>query len=101
MLTQNLRRQLRSPVNEHVRVSWQDPARGLVYQRGKCVDVSTTGMRIKVALPIPLQSMVSILADGMGFAGNGSVRHVARSGSYYTVGLQLSQAIIPGDARAT
>jgi hypothetical protein len=99
MLTQNLRRQLRNAVNEQVRVSWQDPAHGLVYQRGKCVDVSDTGMRIKMALPIPLQSMVSILSDGMGFAGNGSVRHVERKGSYYLVGLQLSQTIASDGAR--
>ena len=93
MMAQNLRRQLRSVVNETVRISWQDPARGLVYMRGKCVDASKNGMRIKLHMAIPRQSLVSILADGMGFAGNASVRHVVRSGSYYMLGLELSHAI--------
>lgn len=96
MLTQNLRRQLRSPVNEAVRISWQDPMRGLVYMRGKCVDASKNGMRIKLHMPIPKQSLISVLADGMGFAGNASVRHVGRYGSYYAVGLELSHAIPAG-----
>jgi len=92
-MQQNLRRQPRGPVNEAIRVSWHDPARGLVYLRGKCLDASKGGMRIRLPLPIPRQSVISILADGMSFAGNASVRHVTRSGSYYCLGLELSHPI--------
>ena len=93
MLTQNLRKQLRCGVNEAVRISWQDPMRGLVYLRGRCVDASQNGMRIKLHMAIPKQSLIAILADGMGFAGNASVRHVVRNGTNYVLGLELSHAI--------
>ena len=93
MATQNLRRQPRGSTNETIRVSWQDPARGLVYLRGKCLDASKNGMKIRLNIPIPRQSVISILADGMGFAGNASVRHVTRGGSYYALGLELSHPI--------
>ena len=93
MPIQNLRRQPRGSANEAIRVSWQDPARGLVYLRGKCVDASRTGMRIKLNMPIPRQSVISILADGMGFAGNASVRHVTRGGAFYSLGLELSHPL--------
>ena len=90
----NLRRQLRVPVNnEAIRVSFQDPMRGLVYLRGKCANACKAGMLIKLQIPIPRQSQIAILADGMGYSGNASVRHVTRSGSHYTLGLELSHPL--------
>lgn len=50
-------------------------------------------MRLQVTEPIPLRSRVSMRADRINLAGSATVRHVARRGSKYIVGLNLSQAL--------
>ena len=64
-----------------------------MFARGKCIDASERGMKILVTDPVPRLSTVSIAIERMGFSGSGTVRHVARVGRGYVVGLQLSQPI--------
>jgi hypothetical protein len=76
-----------------VRISWED-ARGLRnYGIGKCVDVSEDGLRIEVAEAIPLHSHVSLRAEGINFSGSATVKHVARRGSKFILGLELSHGL--------
>ncbi len=87
------RRHVRVPYLGAVRISWED-ARGLSnYGLGKCVDVSEDGMRIEVAEAIPLRSSVSLRAEGINFSGSATVKHVARRGSKFVLGLELNYAL--------
>ena len=57
------------------------------------MDASERGMRVLVSDPVPKLCTVSIAIERMGFSGNGTVRHVARVGRGYVLGLQLNQPI--------
>jgi hypothetical protein len=50
-------------------------------------------MRIEVSEPLPARSPVSLQADQIRLVGSATVKHVARTGSKYILGLELSQAL--------
>jgi len=93
MSRKNIRRHHRVPYLGKVFISWEDPHGQPRFARGKCVDVSEEGMRIETPEPIPVFTNVSIRADQIMLAGSGTVKHLERRGSHYTLGLELSQAL--------
>ena len=97
----NLRRHQRIQYVGPARISWED-AQGLPkYAQGSCLDISASGLRIAVEIfeAIPIRSCVSLRLERINVAGSATVRHVARRGAKYLVGLELRQAI-GGDALA-
>jgi hypothetical protein len=86
------RRHQRIPYLGPIRISWEDE-RGLPkFVQGRCFDVSEKGLRIEVSQPIPINSRISLRADRINLGGSAVVKHVARQGSKYILGLELSQA---------
>jgi hypothetical protein len=93
MSTPNHRTQIRGKLEGPLRLSWADASLGAVFVRGKCIDACEQGMRILVTDPVPRLCTVSIAIERMGYSGSATVRHVARAGRGYVVGLQFSQPI--------
>ena len=92
MSTENLRRHRRILYTGPVRLSWQGAA-GPCYATAKCMDVSASGMRFECSEPIPVRSMVSLRAERLNVSGSATVRHLARRGAKYRVGLELTEAV--------
>ena len=86
----DIRRHRRVPYVGPVRISWED-AHGPRYAQARCLDVSEGGLRIEVPGPIPVHSRISLRADRINLVGFATVKHVARHGSKYVIGLSLNQ----------
>lgn len=68
---------------------------GLVHRlKGKSVDVSESGMRVKLNERIPDQAYVSVRARTQNIHGSGSVRHCKPLGLGYAIGLEFSGGLI-------
>ena len=95
MLKKNLRRHPRVPFPGPLRISWEDERGTSKYAQGRCLDVSEGGLGIEIEVfePIPVRSRVSLRADRINFHGSGVVKHIARRGGKYILGLELSQAL--------
>ena len=91
----NQRKELRAALDAPLRLSWADPALGSVFLRGRCLDVSARGLRVLVSDPVPKFTTVSVAITGIHLSGGASVRHVARSGRGYVLGLLWSQPMPP------
>jgi hypothetical protein len=89
----DIRRHDRLPYAGQVRISWEDVGGLPKYAFAKCLDVSSTGMRIEVPESIPTRSRISMRVDPIDFHGSAIVKHVARRGTKYIVGLELSQTV--------
>ena len=95
MATKEARRHPRLPYAGPVRLCWEDSLRGPLFAQGRCIDVSETGTRLELPIPIPVHAAVSVTTDWMGVAGSASVKNVKRFGAKYVIGLQFNQALPP------
>jgi PilZ domain len=93
MFEKDIRRHRRIPHSSPVRISWQGSNGQPQYTRGKCLDVSEDGLRIESLESIPVRTPVSLNADQLKTSGSATVKHVARSGVKYVLGVELSQAL--------
>ena len=58
-------------------------------RNGDCLDVSSTGIRIKVDAPIPTRTVVTVRARELELHGSASVRSCTRFGAKYIIGLEF------------
>lgn len=89
----DVRRQSRIPFVGPVRISWGEPAGQARYAQASCLDISESGLRVESPWPIALRTRVSLNVERLGVAGRATVRHSARHGSRYILGLELSQSL--------
>jgi len=93
MKPEKLRQHGRTPFPAAVRLCWDD-GRGNLYEvRGKGIDRSPSGLRLEVSEPVPAKAVVLVHAGGYGAVGSAWVRHCARRGARFTVGLEFTQAV--------
>ena len=74
-------------------LSWEDASGPPKFTRAKCTDVSEGGLRLDMLVPVPLRTHVSLRAERLKLSGSATVRRVARSGSKYSVSVELSQPL--------
>jgi hypothetical protein len=86
------RRHRRMPYAGPIRISWDEPS-GPRYAIGKCIELSESGARVEVPVNIPVRTSIRLNAERIKLAGSASVRHVARHGAKYILGLELSQSM--------
>jgi hypothetical protein len=60
---------------------------------GKCIELSESGARVEVPVNIPVRTRIQLNAERINLAGSASVRHVARRGAKYILGLELSESM--------
>ena len=81
----------RLPYCGPVRISLENEQGVVRYAHAKCLDVSEHGLRIELAEPLLVRTVLLLRADRINFSGSATVRSVALRGCKYTVGLNLSQ----------
>ncbi len=94
-MSERLRRHPRTPYACPVRISWQDSSGAERWARGKCVDISETGLRIELQDEIPIRTSVVLSAESLGISGSAVVKNVSRRGLKHVIGLELTQAASP------
>ncbi len=95
MSSKDSRRHRRLPYSGAVRVSWEDAARGTRFAMGKCIDVSESGLRLELPISIPPLTSILLSADRIHVSGSASVKHVARFGAKYLLGVELNSELTP------
>ena len=99
----SMRRHNRWPSKGPVQVSWKD-GRGKVKSLwAKCLDLSAEGVCLETNGPIPPRTAVNLHSAQYGDFGTASVRHCARMGVKYSVGLEFTSALAlasPGRKRS-
>lgn len=98
-MAKDIRRHPRVPFPGGIRLSWQDPTGNMSFALGRCIDLSASGMRLELPVAIPVRSYVTMKTDQGGIATNASVRHCARAGGKYIVGIEFSMPLRPTDAK--
>ena len=86
----NSRRCKRIPCGEKVRLGWEGPNGEAQFTLGQCIDISATGVAIKIKVPIEQRTYVTLRAEQIGLAGRASVRYCIRRNAAYHVGLEFS-----------
>jgi hypothetical protein len=90
MNTRSLRRHERTNIAKRVTISWTDGQGTSRYAVGNTLDISSSGIQIKVREQIEPRTYVSFEIEGNKIAGTASVRHCVRTGLSFLVGLEFS-----------
>lgn len=90
-MQEDRRRDYRYTANARYIFRWQDQSGQKRSAQVQGVDVSKSGMRVSHDLELPPGSIVFIEGDGHGPTGDGIVRHCARFGAGYSIGLEFSE----------
>ncbi len=87
----------RYQVDFTVFLSWQDRGGAVRRVRGRCLDLSSAGIRIEARDKLTLHQMVLVQSDQFGRMGHASVRYCRREPMSYSIGLQFSAPFGLGD----
>lgn len=93
MSKKDLRRHPRLPYLGRVRISWEDTHGTPKYALANCMEISEGGVRIETPEPIPVYARVSLRVEQINLVGSAAVKHIARRGSKYVLGLEMSQPV--------
>jgi hypothetical protein len=86
------RRHRRMPYIGSIQIGWEASGQAR-FAQGKCIDISESGLRMEVPVPVPLRTTISIRAEKITLNGSATVRHVDRYGSKYILGIEMSQIL--------
>ncbi|SRR5579883_67869 len=87
-----LRRHRRVSYLGPVQIAWQD--RGETrYVRGRCLDASDSGLRVELPVSIPVTTEIQLNSERIRISGSARVRHIARHGAKYILGIELAQNV--------
>ena len=87
------RRHPRTPFREMVRLSWEDRGGHLCMVMGKAIDRSKSGLMLETTDPIETSTFVQVQVERYGLVGMACVRHCARKGLRYVVGLEFARDV--------
>jgi hypothetical protein len=88
----NSRRHARVRYTGAVRLAWDE--HGVPrYALGKCVDLSSNGLRVEAPVGIPVGSRISLRIDELKVSAAALLKNVSRRGSKSLMGLELGQAL--------
>jgi PilZ domain-containing protein len=88
----NARTHSRIPFVSPIRLSWEDSAVPR-FASGKCLDISQGGLHVEITQEIPVGTRVMLSVEKLKLTGPAVVKHVARRGGKFDLGLELSQAL--------
>ena len=89
----DIRRHDRVSLPGLIHISWEDALGVSKQTQVKCLDISKEGLRVEIPEPIRVGARVSLRADWINLHGSGTVKHLARRGNKYILGVNLSQAL--------
>jgi hypothetical protein len=76
--------------NDEVIVEWSDASYDAHSVSARCIDLSDTGMRLKLDAPVPAGQYVQFSVPTGEFRGSGTVRFVRPEGGRFVAGLKFS-----------
>ena len=85
----NRRRHSRTKINTPGWIEWTDECGLKRHVRGRCFDISSSGLRIVVHQPIPAGATVNVGIPKAALDLTGTVRHCRKNGLWYSVGLEF------------
>jgi hypothetical protein len=86
----NTRRHLRFPVDSVIRILWHDGANAERVANAKVVEVSVSGVKLRLEHPIPVRSLISCNDRKLGVSGAGTVRYCMMVRGKYEVGVEFN-----------
>jgi hypothetical protein len=89
----NSRRCERSPCTEKIRIAWEGPNGEPQFALGHCLDISATGLAVKLRVPIEKQTYVNLRSEQIRLSGRASVRYCIRRNGAYHIGLEFSAGL--------
>jgi|SRR5579871_890863 len=85
----DMRRHERIPQSAAVQVGWNDRWGNEKFASGEILDVSASGMRVKVPEELAAHTLVTLRSDRLALHGRASARSCVRQGAKYLVGLEF------------
>src|SRR5438093_1209497 len=86
----DLRREARYPLNGLLRILWEDSDGREVISKAQIVDVSVSGMKLRVEDKIPVRTYISCNEPRLGVCGRGSVRYCNFAKGKFVVGIEFT-----------
>ena len=85
----DLRKTGRQFYNGKISLTWAMENGDACARNGECVDVSATGIKVKLDSQIPARTVVTVRARDLALHGSASVRSCNRVGARYIIGLEF------------
>ena len=85
----DLRKCERTEHRTRVSLVWADESGRPFSRNGECLDISASGMKVKLDSEIPLRAVVTVRAVSIQLHGSASVRSCLRVGTKFTAGLEF------------
>jgi len=85
----DLRRDSRLTYNGKISLTWSNSAGDPLGRNGLCLDISATGLKVKLDSEIPVRTVVTVRAKELELHGSASVRSCVRTGVKYIIGLEF------------
>jgi hypothetical protein len=89
----DLRRHTRQSCSPTVKIMWCDPSGHDKFANALALDVSETGVRLKVPEALTVQSCITLRCENLKLQGQASVRYCSRMGTTYAVGLEFGRGV--------
>ncbi len=89
----DLRRHTRQACSPTVKIMWCDPSGHDKFANAQALDVSETGVRLKVPEALAVRSCVTLRSENLKLQGQASVRYCSRIGTTYAVGLEFGRGV--------
>lgn len=86
------RRHWRRPQTGPVDMSWKDSVGSSLQEQGRCVDLSTGGLRVELQGPILVGTPVAFRLHAKQLAGTAFVRHCTRADSTFLIGVEFARS---------
>jgi hypothetical protein len=85
----DLRRDNRLAFGGKISLIWASANGDPCARNGECIDVSSSGLKVKVDSQIPTRTVVTVKARELALHGSASVRSCTRVGARYIIGLEF------------
>jgi c-di-GMP-binding flagellar brake protein YcgR len=76
--------------NDEVVIEWTDASYDVHSVSARCIDLSATGMRLKLSAPVPAGQYVTFAVPSGEFRGSATVRFVRPEGDRFVAGLRFA-----------
>ena len=86
----DLRRETRHPVQGTLRILWENSDGREVISRAQVVDVSPSGLKLRLEDKIPIRTYISCNEPKLGLCGRGSVRYCHFAKGKFDVGIEFT-----------
>jgi hypothetical protein len=89
----DLRRHAREDCTPKVKIMWCDASGHDKFANATALDISETGLRLKVPEAVPVQSCITMRSEALKLQGQASVRHCSRLGTTFAIGLEFGRGV--------